>query len=72
MAEICRAASAGDKNAKPRVENMPLEFLGKILFPRQPDWQRNKQLKTIFVAAIVAVFFASLVAGLMLYAAYKR
>jgi len=51
---------------------MPLEFLGKILFPRQPDWQRNKQLKTIFVAAIVAVFFASLVAGLMLYAAYKR
>ncbi len=47
-------------------------ILGKILFPRQPDWQRQKQIKTMFSVVLTSLIFASLVAGLMLYAAYKR
>jgi polyferredoxin len=41
-------------------------LLGKILFPRQQPWQRERDARTLLAATVVALAFASLV-GLMIY-----
>jgi hypothetical protein len=51
---------------------MLINVLGKILFPRRPVWQRRKHIVTYFYVLLASVFFATIMAGFMLYAAYKR
>jgi hypothetical protein len=51
---------------------MPINFLAKKLFPREADWQRKKQFKTIFWVVIASVIFGVIVGGFMLFAAYKN
>ena len=51
---------------------MPINFLGKILFPRQADWQRKKQMQTMVAVLVTSVLFAAIVAGLMFFAANKK
>lgn len=37
--------------------------LEKMLFPRLPRWERHRRLKTIFIAALIAVFLAGIFAA---------
>ena len=45
---------------------MPVDYFGKMLFPRLQPWQRRRQIKTMLMVLIVAVIFAAVVAGFML------
>ena len=45
---------------------MPLNFLGKVLFPREAEWQRKKQTRIILWVVLTAVVFAVAVAAIML------
>jgi hypothetical protein len=51
---------------------MLIDLLGKILLPKQPDWQRRKHIITFFYVLAASLCFASIMAGFMLYAANKR
>jgi hypothetical protein len=42
---------------------MPLNFLGKVLFPRDAEWQRKKQIKIIIWVIFTALIFAVTVAA---------
>jgi len=46
--------------------SMPLDLLGKLLFPRMQPWQRRREAKTILITLLVAVTFAAVVAAVML------
>jgi hypothetical protein len=45
---------------------MPLNFLGKVLFPRQQAWYQRRQAKIIILVLLVAIGFAAFVAAIML------
>jgi hypothetical protein len=45
---------------------MPLNLLGKVLFPRQQSWYQRRQAKTVVLVLVVAVGFAAIVAAVML------
>ena len=45
---------------------MALEYIGKVLFPRLPPWQRRRKINTMLIATLAALFFAALVVGLLL------
>ncbi len=45
---------------------MMLKFIGKILYPNQPDWQREKHMKTLIAAVVVGVIIACIVAVIIL------
>ena len=51
---------------------MPLNLLGKALFPRHAEWQRKKQIKTILWVILAALVFAVAVATIMLFQNSKR
>jgi hypothetical protein len=51
---------------------MPLNFLGKMLFPREAEWQRKKQTKIILWVSLTAVVFAAGVVALMLFQNSRR
>lgn len=51
---------------------MPLNFLGKLLFPRQADWQRKKQAKIMFWVLVAAVIFGVGVAAVIFIENSKR
>jgi surface polysaccharide O-acyltransferase-like enzyme len=51
---------------------MPLNFLGRLLMPRQTDWQRKKQIKTMIWVVVTALVFASCVAAVLLYQNSKK
>jgi hypothetical protein len=44
---------------------MPLNHLGKFLFPRQQSWYQRRQAKTIVIVLLVALTFAAVVAAVM-------
>jgi hypothetical protein len=44
---------------------MPLKYLGKLLFPRQPEWQRRHQMNLLVVATVVAIVLAGLIVAVM-------
>ena len=76
MAGLYRRKALANKNragTKPvNKVNMLIDLLGKILFSRQPVWLHRKQIKTIVAVALTAVFFGLMMAGFMLYAAFKK
>ena len=45
---------------------MIANILGKILFPRQQPWQREREARTILGATVVAVVFAGII-GLVIF-----
>jgi len=51
---------------------MPLNHLARFLYPKQGDWNTRKHFKTMIRVIFVTVAVGSLVAGLMLYLAYKK
>lgn len=44
-----------------------LRFIGKILYPGQPDWRREKHMKGLIPALIVGAIVASIVAIIMVF-----
>ena len=44
---------------------MPLNFLGKVLFPRLEPWQRKRQARAIVWAVLTAIVFAAVVVAVM-------
>jgi hypothetical protein len=46
---------------------MPLNYLGKILFPAQADWERKKQMKIMLWVVLVAVLLAAIMGALILF-----
>jgi hypothetical protein len=46
---------------------MPLNHLGKFLFPRQQAWYQRRQAKMIVLVLLVAIGFAAIVAAVMFF-----
>ena len=46
---------------------MPMNFLGKVLFPRDAAWQRKKQAKILVWVVVTAMVFGAGVAAIILY-----
>jgi hypothetical protein len=44
---------------------MPMNFLGKVLFPNQPEWRGRRQAKHLVAALVVAVIFGAVVVTVM-------
>jgi len=44
---------------------MPMQILGRVLFPRLQPWQQRRQAKNLVAALLVALIFAAIVAGIM-------
>ena len=51
---------------------MPMNFLGKLLFPKSAPWQRKKQTRIIVRVALAAVVFAAIVVTIMLFQNSRR
>jgi hypothetical protein len=51
---------------------MPVKFLGRVLFPRLPDWQARRQARQMLAAIAVALTFGAIIAALILYQGFKR
>ena len=45
---------------------MPLNLLGKVLFPRLQPWQRRRRIRVIFGVLLAALFLGGTV-GVMIY-----
>jgi len=45
---------------------MALDYIGKMLFPRLPPWQRRRKINTMLIATLGALVVAALVGGLLL------
>jgi hypothetical protein len=44
---------------------MPVNFIGRILYPRQQPWRQRRQAKNLLVALGVAVAFAAIVGAII-------
>ena len=44
---------------------MPMNYLGKLLFPRLQSEQRWYQMKTVIAAVLIAVVFSGVLMGLV-------
>lgn len=44
---------------------MPIDLLGKMLFPRLQPWQRRKQARILVSVSLVALFFALAIAAVI-------
>jgi len=51
---------------------MPMNFLGKLLFPNLPNWQRRRQTRIILWAIALAVLIGAVVVMVMFYNNAKR
>jgi len=51
---------------------MPMNFLGKVAFPRLAPWQRKRQVKIMLTAFVTAVIFAVVVVAIMFLQNSKR
>lgn len=51
---------------------MPMNQLGKLLFPRLPAWQARRQARQLFGAFVFSVIFGVAVAAVILYVNHKR
>jgi hypothetical protein len=45
---------------------MPMNFLGKILFPSRQPWEREREVKLLLITILIALVFASIV-GLVIF-----
>lgn len=52
-------------NAHGFVMEMIYTLLGRLLFPRQQDWQQRKNAKTLLLTAVVAVVLSLALAEVM-------
>lgn len=48
---------------------MPLNTLSKVLFPRQPRWERRRRLKNYFIAVLLGLLAAGFVVVFILWQA---
>ena len=51
---------------------MPMNFLGKVLFPKLAPWQRKRQARIIVRVVLAAVVFAAIVVAIMLFQNSRR
>ena len=51
---------------------MPLNFLGKKLFPTQQPWLQRRRVKTILITLLVAGMVAGMVVALMFFSNARR
>lgn len=51
---------------------MPMNILGKLLFPRLPAWQARRQARQMFGAFVFSLVFGVTVAAVILYVNHKR
>ena len=51
--------------SKPKAV-MPINFLGRILFPRRQRWERERDVKLLLVTSLIALAFASII-GLVIF-----
>jgi hypothetical protein len=52
--------------------NMPLNYLGKVLFPRLQPWQQKKQARTVVWVALFSIFFVAIVVVIMFFENSQR
>jgi hypothetical protein len=58
---------------QPEAESrMPLNFLGKLMFPRLQPWQQKKQAKAVVWAVVFAFVFAAIVVVIMFFENSRR
>jgi len=50
---------------------MPIDFVGKVIFPRLQPWQRRRQLITMVYVLCGALIFATAVAAVMVFSNAK-
>lgn len=48
------------------IDRMLINFLGKLLFPKKPAWQRQRDVKILIAAGAAGILLASMV-GLIIY-----
>ncbi len=46
---------------------MPINFIGRLLFPKSPDWKQRRQTQHLLAAILVGLIFAGAVAAVMLF-----
>jgi hypothetical protein len=51
---------------------MPMNYLGKLLFPRLPAWQAKRQARQLFAAFVVALVLGVVMAAVILFTNAKR
>jgi len=44
---------------------MPIDQIGKILFPRLQPWQRRREIKIYIITMLTGVFFAVIIAAII-------
>ena len=60
------------QNQKTQNATMPMQILGRVLFPRLQPWQQRRQAKTVVTVLLVGVVFAAIVGGIMFLSNAKR
>ncbi len=51
---------------------MPMNFLGKVLFPRLAPWQRKKQTKIMLLVLFATIMLAICIVAIMFFQNSKR
>jgi hypothetical protein len=51
---------------------MPMNFIGKVLFPHHTDWERKRNMKITVWVVLVAVLFGIIVGAVMLFVGSKH
>lgn len=69
MGHLCFLRAESIQN---QTKLMPMNFLGKLLFPNLPNWQRRRQTRIILWAIALAVLIGAVVVMVMFYNNAKR
>jgi hypothetical protein len=51
---------------------MPINYIGRTLFPHEEQWRQRRRLKTILYTVVTAVVFAAVVGGVMFWLNMKQ
>jgi hypothetical protein len=51
---------------------MPINLLGKLLFPRLPSWERRRRAITVVIVLLTGITFAVIVGVIMYYSNSRR
>jgi hypothetical protein len=58
---------------QPSTESpMPINLLGKLLFPRLPSWERRRRAITVLIVLLISISFAVIVGAVMYYSNSRR
>jgi hypothetical protein len=52
--------------------NMPIKFLGKVLFPHLAPWQRTRQAKIMVAVILITVVLAAIIVAIMFFQNGRR